>query len=200
MPGPNVRSWRVARNQSAVDRRVVVHQVAHAECPRHEQGRRGEGHDEGPLEVVAADGAVDVEDEGPMLYLLGRVPAQQGDHHRVGARPVEALVLEHPSAHDAGEMLEGGHDREAAQEPPPPERFRPVLVRSERSQEHGVEPLGVLVGVYALCGEVLEHNGVGSGVPRLLAHEGLDRLLQLLVLDEGRRLPDDLDEPAFAPW
>jgi hypothetical protein len=47
---------------------------------------------------------------------------------------------------------------------------------------------------------MLEHHRVSPGVPCLLLDERLDRLLELLVVNERPRLVDHLHEPPLPRW
>ena len=141
---------------------------------------------------------MDVEDQRSVLDLLRSVPTEEVEHDRIGARPLEAVVLDDPTAEHARVVLDGGDDGESAIEPPALEPLRPARVVGEHSAEPLLlQSLGVRRGVDPLLGQVLEDNGVGPGVPALLLDEGLDPLLQLLVVDQGSGLVDDVDEPPF---
>src|SRR5438067_8525884 len=102
----------------ATERRVVAHEELDAEDPEEGQEEDHLGHGGGSLQIAARDLVVDVEDQRSVLDLLRSVPTEEVEHDRIGARPLEAVVLDDPTAEHARVVLDGGDDGESAIEPP----------------------------------------------------------------------------------
>jgi hypothetical protein len=120
----------------------VAHQERGAAHPQQHQRRNDPGRGHQPLDVGAALVDVDLERDRPVLDLLGCVPPQHVEHHRVDvAGPAATAVAvvragrEQPAAERRGEVLDGGDVAQPVAVPAaaqPPVR-RPTEVRTERS-------------------------------------------------------------------
>jgi hypothetical protein len=145
---------------------------------------------------------VEVERHRPVLHLLGGVPPQHVEHHRIDG--FERLVVgpggEQPAAQRGGEVLDRGDDAEAVAGPPPAEPAGQAPTPAQRlvgqePVEHPLHPADERAGVEALRREVVEHRGVGPGVDGLLADEALHLGPQPVVGDVRQHVAVQVDEP-----
>src|SRR5260221_9070214 len=70
---------------------VTADQIARSGVPQASQGRKGDRHPDQPPEIAAAPAEIleGIERDRAVLDLFGAVPAEQIEHHRVGAPGLE---------------------------------------------------------------------------------------------------------------
>jgi len=166
-----------------------------------QQHRNDAGHVEAAAQVAAAQVAVNVVGHIPVFDLFGAMPAQQVQHHRVGAGLVERRGIENPVAEVAEEVLQRRDDAQLLAQPEaalaaPGQAPWPVAQQlGERPVQYPGEGLGIDAVALVVVGQ---HAAMRARMQGFLAQKTFGIVAQLHSGDVGQHLVVDPAEPQLA--